>query len=164
MAKRILQKCNGNYEEFLDGLARYRNIPRAATHKSPAELFFSRQLREPDLAQLPPMLDLSKNHEAVLAKKLQVAQKSQSRRELDPLEIGQRVLLQCPTSSTWREAGTVVAIDPAFERSYEIKPPESWRHIAIDYTGPIFTRKATEKKKYFPASALGPATSNLSIP
>ena len=61
----------GNYEEFLDGLARYRNIPGAATHKSPAELFFSRQLREPDLAQLPPTLDLSKNHEAVLAKKLQ---------------------------------------------------------------------------------------------
>ena len=40
IAKCILQKCNGNYEEFLDGLARYRNIPRAATHKSPAGLFF----------------------------------------------------------------------------------------------------------------------------
>ena len=50
-----------------------------------------------------------------------MSQKSQSRRQLDPLKIGQRVLLQCPTSSTWREAGTVVAIDPKFERSYEIK-------------------------------------------
>ena len=121
IAKRILQKCHGNYNEFLDGLARYRNIPRAGSHKSPAELFFSRQLREPDLAQLPPVLELSKNHEEVLAKKLEVSQKSQSRRQLDPLKIGQRVLLQCPTTSTWREAGTVVAIDPKFERSYEIK-------------------------------------------
>ena len=94
VAKRILQKCNGNYEQFLDGLTRYRNIPRAAIHKSPAELFFSRHLREPDLAQLPPKLDLSKNHEAVLDKKLQVSQKSQSRRELDALKVGQRVLLQ----------------------------------------------------------------------
>ena len=67
------------------------------------------------------MLDLSKSHEEVLAKKLEVSQKSQSRRQLDPLKVGQRVLLQCPISSTWREAGTVVAIDPKFERSYEVK-------------------------------------------
>ena len=63
VAKRILQKCGGNYEQFSDGLARYRNIPRALTQKSPAELFFARHLRDPDLAELPPKLDLSENHE-----------------------------------------------------------------------------------------------------
>ena len=89
--------------------------------KSPAELFFARHLREPDLAELPPKLDLSENHEAVLNKKLQNSQKSQSRREHDVLNIGQRVLVQDPISSTWREAATVVAIDPTCERSYEVK-------------------------------------------
>ena len=67
------------------------------------------------------MLDLSENHEAVLKKKLQSSQKSQTKRELDVLDIGQRVLVQDPASSKWREAGTVVAVDPTFERSYEIK-------------------------------------------
>ena len=37
------------------------------------------------------------------------------------LDIGQCVLVQDPASSTWPEAGTVVAVDSTFEHSYEIK-------------------------------------------
>ena len=34
---------------------------------------------------------------------------------------GQKVLIQCPDSKTWRETGTVVSLDNEFERSYWIK-------------------------------------------
>ena len=69
IAKRILQK-SASYEDFQDGLARYRNYPCPLTQKSPSVLFFVCTLREPDLAELPPPLSLSAYHELVLEKDL----------------------------------------------------------------------------------------------
>ena len=122
IAKRILLKSE-NYEAFQDGLARYRNCPRPASHGlSPSQIYFNRALREPDLAELPPELSLTPEGEKILASKLAVSEKKGGgRKELSRLEPGQKVLIQCPDSKTWRETGTVVSLDNEFERSYWIK-------------------------------------------
>ena len=122
IAKRILQK-SPNYQAFQEGLARYRNCPRPDSHGlSPSQIFYQRNLREPDLAELPPELDLSESSERVLSSKLAVSEKkSKNKKELSRLEPGQKVLIQCANSGMWRETGTIMSLDNEFERSYWIK-------------------------------------------
>ena len=58
----------------------------------------------------------------VLLGKLAVSEKnSKGKKELDKLEIGQRVLIQCPQSKLWRESGMITSLDNEYEQLYWIK-------------------------------------------
>ena len=119
VVKRILQKSE-SYNQFLDALARYRNCPRA-TGESPSSIFFRRQLREPDLAALPPPLEMAPSDEKRLVAKLEKTEKMSSGKELSKLEPGQMVLIQDSESKIWRESGRILSIDNDFERSYWVQ-------------------------------------------
>jgi hypothetical protein len=122
IAKRILKK-SANYRAWQAGLARYRNCPRPDSHNlSPSSILFQRELREPDLATLPPKLALTPESEKVLSSKLAVSRKNGGhRKELSHLEVGQKVLIQSADSGLWRESGIIQSIDNEFERSYWVK-------------------------------------------
>ena len=122
--KYLLQKCDGNWDEFKDALREYRNTPRA-DGLSPAMLFFGRVQRT-SLPRLPGA------YEQVPARQRpeQPARKK-NKFELPMLEPGTRVRLQDVKSKRWDRTGTVIKVQNT-GRSYYVDVDEDssivWRN------------------------------------
>ena len=118
--KRLAQKT-GNEKDFQKALAAFRNCPRT-DGPSPAEMFFDRKLREPNLPTLPNKdINVSEGLKQRMLTKIARSEKSENRRDLSKLEVGTLVLIQNAESHLWDSTGRIVSIHDAHERSYWIK-------------------------------------------
>ena len=118
--KRLAQKT-GNEKDFQKALAAFRNCPRT-DGPSPAEMFFDRKLREPNLPTLPNKeIDVTEGLKQRMLTKIARSEKSENRRNLSKLEIGTLVLIQNAESHLWDSTGRIVSIHDEHERSYWIK-------------------------------------------
>ena len=119
--KFLMKKCKENLKEFNFRLLEWRNTPNQSG-RSPAQIFLGRRLR----TQLPTLsgstdLDLAnalqggKNRKEIL-KSMETTPKT----KLSLLNIGQRVMVQHPTSKRWDSKATIISMRNN-KRSYLVK-------------------------------------------
>jgi hypothetical protein len=118
--KHLLKKADG-WSDFNVRLLYYRTTPRAVGDKSPAELFFKRQLRTDLPAWSPPPPDVDEGNEIGDGVDSHVDR-------LPPLKIGERVRLQNPLSKLWDDTAVVVATRDA-GRSYFVSKDSDGRQL-----------------------------------
>ena len=100
--KYLLQKHDGDWEEFRDGLREYRNTPRG-DGISPAMLFFGRTQRT-WLPRLPGA------YKQVPDQPRPEPPASKNEFEHNPLEPGTRVRIQHVKTNRWDQTGTIVKV------------------------------------------------------
>ena len=119
--KGLLGKLGNNWSEFMMALCEYRNTPTEDAGASPAQQFFGR-IQRTTLPILPGQtkLEIANANTAAEKKKRRRTQQYANRRtrDLPPLPVGQRVLIQTPEG--WNAAATVLASSHG-ERSYSLR-------------------------------------------
>ena len=118
--KRLLIKHSGNLEDFRNALLVWRNTPKASNY-SPAQMMFGytqnfgqghplgiKYINQTDAANAKNKITLDK-------------EKSYNKRtkDLDPLPVGTKILLQDRKTGHWNQEGIITAMRPDM-RSYEI--------------------------------------------
>jgi hypothetical protein len=108
--KNLILKCQETKQSFEESYAALRNCPRTCDGLSSSELFFNRQLRYPGLPQLPRDIDFRaaglKRQNDKEGEKVKVNDRK-SQRYLEPLKVGDQVLIQNEKSRKWSIQGTV---------------------------------------------------------
>ncbi|CAB4046301.1 Hypothetical predicted protein, partial [Paramuricea clavata] len=101
IAKSLLRKCDGNWDEFVTRLRETRNIPRGDGN-CPAELLMGRKQRG-----LLPTIPNSRTSPATNKEAKTKTIPTKSGRKLKPLVTGERVWIQNAHTKNWDESGTV---------------------------------------------------------
>ena len=119
--KKLLSKLGNKWPDFMMALCEWRNTPTVDAGASPAQQFFGR-IQRTTLPILPGQtkLDTEGANKAAARKKERRGQQYAKRRtkDLPPLPVGQRVLIQTPEG--WNASATVMASSHG-ERSYSLK-------------------------------------------
>lgn len=122
IAKNLIKKCHGNYQNFKRSLLEFRNTPRQDGY-SPAQMMFGRRQRTrlPALPQAYDPIDweIAEEKRAMGREKMK-ENHDKSAKSLQPLNIGQKVRLQNPLSKIWDKTGTINDVRQN-GRSYEIQ-------------------------------------------
>ena len=107
--KNLITKCKANKEDFDAALLEWRAAPRQ-DGPSPAQIFFRRQLRTqlPRLQHKELTPKATQQRQSALNKKIE--QFHSTSKNLKPLPLGSRVLVQHPQNKRWREEGVIVEI------------------------------------------------------
>ncbi|CAB4046276.1 Retrovirus-related Pol poly from transposon opus, partial [Paramuricea clavata] len=101
IAKNLLIKCDGNWDEFTMRLREMRNIPRGDGN-CPAEMLLGRKQR----GFLPTIMESFDNP---ITEKKEKKRNIKEGRKLKPLSMSERVLIQNPITKKWDESGIVLS-------------------------------------------------------
>ena len=112
--KYLLEKYDGKWDDFLLALLEWRNTPRAADGKSPAQMFFGARQRTL-VPCLPSAYDRISDPDSPRPKR-----KSKIQREFEPFQVGDWVLLQSQKSKRWDTRVEIIESRPT-ERSYLVR-------------------------------------------
>ncbi|CAB4045862.1 Transposon Tf2-6 poly, partial [Paramuricea clavata] len=128
IVKRLLQKCDGNWDEFLIRLREMRNI-RRSDGNCPAEMLIGRRQR--CLLPALPIDDLKNTEpgaetEARRERRREEAPKRHTRPKLRPLASGETVAIQDVRSKKWNRTGTVIS-ERKHGGSYWLETEGQWR-------------------------------------
>ena len=117
--KFLMKKVKENLLGFAEAKLEWVNTPNESG-KSPAQMFFGRRLR----TQLPHLADATNldpsNALKGAQKRKNNTKKWEPRRNLNELEIGQKVLVQDPITLKWDKQGRIKNVRKG-KRSYEVR-------------------------------------------
>ncbi|CAB4045929.1 Transposon Ty3-G Gag-Pol poly, partial [Paramuricea clavata] len=128
--KHLLLKCDG-WDEFRTALSEWRNVPRE-DGTSPAQLLLRKRQRGllpaiesraiPDTNEPDNCEKIRKRNEL---KQARITKRNITLTELRPLGIGEKVLVQDPTTARWNTEGVIVNIRK-HGRSYNVETTGGW--------------------------------------
>ena len=120
--KYLLEKYDGKWDQFLLALLEWRNTPRAADGKSPAQMFYGARQRTL-VPCLPSAYDRIPDPDSP-----RPARKSKIQHEFEPFQVGDFVLLQHPRTKRWDSRVEIIESRP-LERSYIVRTEDGAKRL-----------------------------------